>query len=274
MSTTQTQPQPQSQSQSQSETLSGTTSNSSTSLNGVEAFIFDVFGTVVDWRTSVVKELRELGRKHGIDPESVDWRAFAQEWRNGYMANTRRIAQEGASSGSFNVDIMHRQILDLLLTKSKWAKYGTSWTEEEKRELNLVWHRLDGWADAVPWLNELKKHKMIVTLSNGNMRLLIDMAKHANLPWDTIFSTELFDTFKPNPKAYLETIRHLALPPEKCAMVAAHIFDLRAAGSLGLTTIYVPRPDEDAGVPEGEVVKTKEEGGEVDFVVDSFEGIV
>jgi len=175
MSTTQTQPQPQSQSQSQSETLSGTTSNSSTSLNGVEAFIFDVFGTVVDWRTSVVKELRELGRKHGIDPESVDWRAFAQEWRNGYMANTRRIAQEGASSGSFNVDIMHRQILDLLLTKSKWAKYGTSWTEEEKRELNLVWHRLDGWADAVPWLNELKKHKMIVTLSNGNMRLLIDM---------------------------------------------------------------------------------------------------
>jgi len=174
MSTTQ-QAQTQSQPQPQSEARGSNSTGSATSLKNVEAFIFDVFGTVVDWRTSVVKELKELGRKHGIDPESVDWRGFAQEWRNGYMAKTRQIAQEGSPSGSFNVDIMHRQILDHLLTKPEWGKYGSSWTEEDKRELNLVWHRLEGWPDAVPWLNELKKHKMIVTLSNGNMRLLIEM---------------------------------------------------------------------------------------------------
>jgi len=242
-------------------------------LKDVEVFIFDVFGTVVDWRTSVIRELQALGKKHGLDPSSVNWHQFAQEWRNEYMQTTRNTAQGG--SGTLNGDIMHRQILDQLLAKSEWAKYGSSWTEEERRELNLVWHRLEGWPDAVPWLNELKKHKIIVTLSSANVRLLVDMAKHAKLPWDMIFSTELFNTFKPNPKVYLETIRHLSLPPEKCAMVAAHIFDVRAAGSLGLTTVYIPRPDEDnaADMSDGGV-KAKEQGGEVDFVVGSFEDIV
>ncbi|KAF9451447.1 HAD-like protein [Macrolepiota fuliginosa MF-IS2] len=258
----------QAQTQAQSET------QGHKSLKNIDAFIFDVFGTVVDWRTSVVRELQELGKKHGFDPQSVNWGKFAQEWRMGYMQNTRRLATEGSASDSFNVDVMHRQLLDELLTKPEWSAYGSLWTEEEKRQLNLVWHRLDGWPDTVPWLNELKKDKIIVTLSNGNMRLLIDMAKYANLPWDTIFSTELFDTFKPNPRPYLSVARHLSLPPERCAMVATHIFDLRAAGSLGLTTIYVPRPDEDVDLQDGEIVKTKADGGEVDIVVDSFEGIV
>ncbi|KXN85894.1 (S)-2-haloacid dehalogenase 4A [Leucoagaricus sp. SymC.cos] len=244
-------------------------------LKNIDAFIFDVFGTVVDWRTNVVKEVQELGKKHGVDPETVNWRQFAQEWRNAYMESVLNIGGGKATSVSYNIDVVHRQASSplSLLTKPEWTTVTSSWTEEDKRELTLAWHRLSGWPDSEKWLNELKKDKIIVGLSNGNMSLLIDMARHARLPWDAIFSTELFDTFKPNPRAYLETARHLSLPTERCAMVAAHIWDLRAAAKLGLTTIYVPRPHEDAGVGPGDV-KPKSEGGEVDYVVDSFEGIV
>jgi len=233
-----------------------------------EALLFDVFGTVVDWRSSVVAELETLGKKHGIDP-GTDWGKFAQQWRNGYSQNTRRIA--AGASGPQNVDTMHKEILDDLLKSPEWILVGLLWDERTRQDLNLAWHRLNGWPDTVEGLHALKKQTIIATLSNGNVRLLVDMAKHAGLPWDMIFSTELFNTFKPNPKAYLEAIRHLSLPPESCAMVAAHIHDLRAAGSLGLRTIYVRRPNEDAEAlkTEGEV-KSKAEGGEVDYVVDSF----
>lgn len=243
------------------------------SLKDVDAFIFDVFGTVVDWRTNVVKEVQELGMKHGTDPEAVNWGQFAQEWRNGYLERVLSIGGGLETSSSYNIDKSHRQLLDKLLLKPKWAIHTSSWTEEEKAKLTFAWHRLSGWPDSVQWLNELKKDKIIVSLSNGNMSLLIDMAKHANLPWDAVFSTELFNTFKPNAKAYLETARHLSLPPDRCAMVAAHMWDLRAAQKLGMKTIYVPRPDEDSGAEAGEI-KSKEEGGEVDFVAENFEGIV
>ncbi|KDR73168.1 hypothetical protein GALMADRAFT_72635 [Galerina marginata CBS 339.88] len=238
-------------------------------MQPIKALLFDVFGTVVDWRSSVVAELKALGEKHGIDP-GTDWGKFAQEWRNGYLQNTRRIADGG--SGPQNVDTMHREILDDLLKSSEWSHIGPLWDEPTREHINLAWHRLNGrWPDTVEGLHALKKQTIISTLSNGNVRLLVDMAKHAGLPWDMVFSTELFNTFKPNPKAYLEAIRHLSLPPENCAMVAAHIYDLRAARSHGLRTIYVRRPDEDTEalktVPE---VKGKADGGEVDYVVDSF----
>lgn len=242
-------------------------------LKDVGAFIFDVFGTVVDWRTNVVKEVTELGTKYGVGPEVANWAQFAQEWRNAYMESVLSVGSGTATSASYNIDIVHRQLLDKLVAKPEWAKHTSAWTEEDKRELTLAWHRLGGWPDSVQGLTELKKDKIIVSLSNGNMSLLIDMARHAKLPWDAVFSTELFDTFKPNAKAYLETARYIAVPPNKCAMVAAHIWDLRAAAKLGMTTIYVPRPDEDSGVKFGDI-KPKSQGGEVDYVVDSFEGIV
>ncbi|KAJ3505587.1 hypothetical protein NLJ89_g7336 [Agrocybe chaxingu] len=238
-------------------------------MHDVKALIFDVFGTVVDWRSSVVGELRVLGEKHGA-PTDTDWHKFAQAWRSGYMTNTRNIAA-GRASGPLNVDAMHRQILDELLSSAEWASVGRLFDEDARQHLNLAWHRLDGWPDTVEGLRALKKQLIIATLSNGNVRLLVDMAKHADLPWDVIFSTELFDTFKPNPKAYLEAMRHLSLAPENCAMVAAHIFDLRAAASLGMKTVYVRRPDEDAdAVKTGVGVKSKKDGGEVDCVIDSF----
>ncbi|KAF7760302.1 hypothetical protein Agabi119p4_10978 [Agaricus bisporus var. burnettii] len=235
-------------------------------LKDVEVFIFDVFGTVVDWRSSVVKEIQEVGQKHGHDIATVNWTDLAQQWRDGYM-NT--VLQD-PSSVSTNLDIMHRQILDGIIIKPEWVKYTSSWTEEDKARLVFAWHRLSAWPDVVQGLAELKKHKIVVALSNGNMRLLVDMAKHANLPWDAVFSTELFNTYKPNPKAYLETIRLLGTTPEKCALVAAHMWDDRAAKAVGLKTIYIPRPDEDFEVPTGQIVKTKAEGGIVDFVVSSF----
>jgi len=233
-------------------------------MDNIEALLFDVFGTVVDWRSTVIREVKELGEKHKAGP--TDWGQFAQEWRQGYLQNTRAIAAGG--SGSLNVDRMHREILDSMLSSPKWEHLSALWSEEERQRLNLVWHRLDGWPDATDGLYQLKGQKIIATLSNGNVRLLVDMAKNANLPWDTIFSTELFSTFKPNPKAYLEAMRHLDLPPEKCAMVAAHIYDLRAAAKQGMATIYVERPQEDLG-GVGEV-KAKKDGGEVDCVVSSF----
>ncbi|KIM36322.1 hypothetical protein M413DRAFT_291488 [Hebeloma cylindrosporum] len=237
-------------------------------MQSIKALVFDVFGTAVDWRSSVVAELQELGEKHGkLKNNANDWGKFAQEWRNEYMKKTLRIA--AGASGPLNIDAIHRQILDEMLASPEWSHIGHLWDEDARQHINLAWHRLNGWSDTVDGLHALKKHALLATLSNGNVRLLIDLARYAGLPWDMIFSTELFDTYKPNPKAYLEAMRHLALPPENCAMVAAHIYDLRAAGSLGMTTIYVRRPDEDARALDMEV-KSKEDGGEVDCVVDSF----
>ncbi|KAF8186227.1 HAD-like domain-containing protein, partial [Pholiota molesta] len=162
-------------------------------------------------------------------------------------------------------------ILDALLSQSQYAHLGSAWDEKTRQHLNLVWHRLNGWPDVVASLHALKKQTIITALSNGNMRLLVDMAKHAGLPWDAVFSTELFNTFKPHPKAYTETMRHLALPPENCVMVASHLFDLRGAAGQGMRTVYIRRPREDA-VP-AEEVRAKAEGGEVDYVLDSFEGL-
>ncbi|KAF8077765.1 haloacid dehalogenase [Lyophyllum atratum] len=242
-------------------------------LEGIDAFIFDIFGTVVDWRSSVEQELASLSTKYNLGPETTgaEWQKdFAQEWRTGYIQTTAAIA--GGAQGTSNVDVMHREILDRMLDSpgTRWAFLAPLLDDAARAELNGVWHRLRGWPDSSPGLHELKKHTIIATLSNGNVRLLVDMAKYANLPWDVVFSTELFDTFKPNPKAYLSVARHLSAPPSRCVMVAAHIFDLRAAGALGMRTVYIPRPNEDFSAGP-DPVKTKAEGGEVDIIVSSLE---
>ncbi|TFK32194.1 haloacid dehalogenase [Crucibulum laeve] len=235
----------------------------------IEALIFDVFGTVVDWQSTVTRELKELGEKHGA-PTTTEWDKFAQEWESQLTQHTRRVAAGGA--GSFNVDIVYREILDSMLNSEAWSTIGSIWSEETRNGLSMVWHRLDGWPDATPGLYALKKHTIIATLSNGNVRLLVDMAKHADLPWDAVLSAELFQAYKPNSKIYLSALQHLSVPPERIALVAAHMYDLRAARALGMQTVYVPRPDEegDPSVKSGEV-KSKKDGGEVDWVVGSFE---
>jgi len=233
-------------------------------LADVKAFVFDVFGTVVDWRGSVSAELR--AQTHwGLSEKDSD--SFALEWRQGYYETTRRVAQGGEGPG--NVDVMHREILDAMLASPRWKHLAPLWDDEKRHELVLIWHRLNAWPDSNLGLYLLKKKAIIGTLSNGNVRLLVDMAKHADLPWDVIFAGDILGSYKPNPKMYLSAMRHLDVRPEQCAMVAAHIHDLRAAASHGLKTVYVRRATEDA--PEVRAaVRSKAEGGEVDVVVNSF----
>ncbi|KAJ3485502.1 hypothetical protein NLI96_g4920 [Meripilus lineatus] len=236
-------------------------------LQGVEALLFDVFGTVVDWRGSVTKEMGLLNP----DLPNEDWDQFAGEWREGYYTRTAQIAQ--GTGGPTNVDVLHREILDSLLEETRWKHLAEKWNEEKRQEVTLVWHRLGGWPDTTKGLYELKKQAIIATLSNGNARLLVDMAKFADLPWDIVFSGDILGSYKPNPKMYLGAAERLSLPPEKCAMVAAHLRDLRAAASFGLKTIFVRRPTEETAETRSQA-KDKKGGGEVDVVVDSFNELV
>jgi 2-haloacid dehalogenase len=194
----------------------------------VRALVFDVFGTVVDWRSSVAAEVQTLGWP--VDPP-----AFADAWRAGY-APAMQAVREGHLPWT-NIDGLHRRILDGLL-----AERGLAPPEAEVAELNLVWHRLAPWPDSVAGLQRLKGRYPVCTLSNGNLRLLLDMARHAGLPWDTLFSAELFGHYKPDPEVYLGAARLLDLSPAQVLMVAAHPSDLRAAAACGLKTAYVPRP--------------------------------
>lgn len=199
----------------------------------VEALTFDVFGTVVDWRSTIIREGEELGRQKALD---VDWAAFADDWRAGYGPAMRRVR-----SGELPwmlIDDLHRQILDTLI-----PRYGLEGlTEPERADLNRVWHRLDPWPDSVEGLTLLKSKFIVASLSNGNVSLLVNMAKHSGLPWDTVLSSELAGSYKPDQKVYRTAARLLGRPPEKVMMVAAHPGDLRAAASIGMKTAFVPRP--------------------------------
>ena len=209
--------------------------------SGVKALIFDVFGTVVDWRGSVIREGEELGRKKNLD---VDWAAFADEWRGRYAPSMDRV-RRGELPWT-NLDALHRASLEELL-----EEFGIEGlTEEEIDHLNKVWHRLDPWPDSVAGLARLKERYVISTFSNGNVALLTDMAKRAGLPWDLILSAELVQHYKPDPETYLMAPNLLDLRPDEVMLVAAHPSDLRAAQTYGLRAAYVLRPLEWG--PEGE----------------------
>ena len=209
---------------------------------GVKALVFDVFGTVVDWRSSLIREGRNLGRRKRL---KVDWAAFADAWRAGYRPAMERAS--GDAEAWANIDVLHRGILDELLPR--FGLEGLS--EAERANLNLVWHRLDPWPDSVAGLRRLKKRFVIATLSNGNIALLVDMAKHARLPWDCVLSGELVRRYKPDPEVYQMAARLLGVERAETLMVAAHPSDLRGAQRAGLRTAYVPRPLERGPNPEG-----------------------
>ncbi len=203
------------------------------SLRGIKALTFDVFGTVVDWRGSLIEEGRRFGRRKRI---KADWAAFADAWRGGYRPAMDRV-RRGELPWT-NIDGLHRMILDDLL-----PKFGiTGLTETEKDHLNRAWHRLAPWQDAPAGLRRLKKRYVIATLSNGNVALLTNMAKHGGLPWDCILSAELFGHYKPDAEVYRGAARLLGLRPEEVLMVAAHKDDLDAAARAGLRTAHVARP--------------------------------
>src|SRR5436190_3029576 len=201
----------------------------------IRALVFDVFGTVVDWRGSILRECRALGRRKKI---AADWDAFTDAWPAAYRPAMARV--RSGELPWMNIDQLHRMILDELLTR-----FGIdSLTEEEINHLNRVWHRLDPWTDARRGLALLKRRHIIATLSNGNVALLVNMAKHGRLPSDTVLSAGLFHHHKPDPEAYLGAAALLGLEPSEVMMVAAHKDDLRAAQACGLATAFVRRPRE------------------------------
>ena len=199
----------------------------------VRALTFDVFGTVVDWRGSVIREGKALGEAKGID---VDWARFADAWRGGYGPSMDRVRR--GDLPWTNIDALHRIVLDDLLDEFGIGELS----EDEKSDLNRVWHRLEPWPDSVPGLGRLKAGFAIATLSNGNVALLTNMAKNAGLPWDCILSAELARHYKPDPEVYRMAADLLGLQPGEVMMVAAHKGDLQAARGVGMPTAFVPRP--------------------------------
>jgi 2-haloacid dehalogenase len=222
-----------------------------------EVLAFDVFGTVVDWRGSIIRELTDFGRNNGLQR---DWVTFADDWRAGYAPAMDRV-RRGELPWT-RIDDLHRGILDDLLAKAGIA----SLSEETVDDLNRAWHRLEPWPDAVEGLTRLKRRFVITTLSNGNVSLLTNMAKRAGLPWDCVVSAELFGHYKPDPEAYLGCADLLGVAPGETMLVAAHPSDLRAARAAGLMTGYVERPLEhgpDAAPP-------RVEAGEFDVAATDF----
>jgi len=201
-----------------------------------KALIFDTFGTVVDWRGSIIEEGRTWGKAKGVE---IDWANFADRWRAGYAPSMDKV-RKGELPWT-KLDDLHRKILDELLMEFRMMP---ALNEQEKDHLNRVWHRLKPWPDSVAGLTRLKKKFTIAPLSNGNVALLNDMAKHAGLPWDLVLSAELARHYKPDREAYLTAVDLLGLQPGEVMMVAAHIGDLNAARSFGLRTGFIYRPNE------------------------------
>ena len=216
--------------------------------DSIKVLAFDVFGTVVDWRSSVIAEGEQLGKTKGLN---VDWAAFADAWREIYHPSLDRV-RTGALPWT-KLDGLHRMSLEEILKKFKIA--GLS--EDEKNHLNRVWHRLKPWPDSVPGLQRLKTRFTITTLSNGNISLLTNMAKHAGLPWDCILSAENVRHYKPDREVYLLVPALFDLKPDEVMMVAAHERDLQHAQKYGLRTAFVRRPlehgpDKAAPIPASE----------------------
>jgi 2-haloacid dehalogenase len=199
----------------------------------IKALVFDVFGTVVDWRGSIIREGAQWGRAKGLE---VDWAKFADRWRAGYGPSMDKV-RTGALPW-MKLDALHRMILDQLLDEF----HISGLSEADKDHWNRVWHRLTPWPDAVPGLRKLRQKHILATLSNGNVSLLVEMAKNADLPWDTVLSAELFHHYKPDREVYLGAADLLGCRPAEVMMVAAHPDDLKAAAACGLRTALVPRP--------------------------------
>lgn len=204
-------------------------------MQAAQALFFDVFGTVVDWRSSIAREGRAFGQRNGLD---LDWAAFADDWRGLYKPYMRKV-EDGELPWTI-LDELHRLMLVEAL-----AQNGISGVPDtEVLDFSRAWRRLDPWPDSVEGLQRLKRQHIIAALSNSNVALMVAMAKRADLPWDTVLGAELAGHYKPHPEVYLTAARLMMLPPRACMMVAAHNDDLEAAKALGFQTAFVRRPQE------------------------------
>ena len=204
-------------------------------MTSAKALFFDVFGTLVDFRTSVAREAETILKPLGF---ALDWLAFADAWRNEYQPAMEEIR---AGRAAFcKLDVLHRRNLDRIL-----PRFGVSGlSEDAARNLNLAWHRLDAWPDVPPGLARLKTRFLLAPLSNGNISLQVDLARRNRFPWDAVLGAETAGDYKPKPRVYLSACEAFDLPPQECMLVAAHTNDLLAAAKCGLRTAHVARPNE------------------------------
>lgn len=225
-------------------------------MNEIKALLFDVFGTLVDWRTSIVREARAILSPLGA---TLDWEAFADAWRGQYQP-----AMDEVRSGRLpfsTLDVLHRRNLDAIL-----PAFGLGRVDEATRaNLNLAWHRLDAWPDATAGLARLRTRFRIAPCSNGNISIMVDLARRNGFQWDAILGAEIARDYKPEPVVYLSSAAALGCRPEETMMVAAHSYDLAASAALGLRTAFIARPDE-FGPGKGE----QRASVPVDFSADSL----
>jgi 2-haloacid dehalogenase len=204
-------------------------------MHNVRALIFDVFGTLVDWRSGVARDAQALLSARGI---ALDWNAFADAWRDQYQPAMEEVRSGRLPFGK--LDALHRRNLDVVL-----AGYGLDDVDPATRaKLNLAWHRLDAWPDVTAGLTRLRTKYRLAPCSNGNISLMVDLARRNGFPWDAILGAELARDYKPKPAVYLAAAAAFDCEPEETMMVAAHSSDLAAAAAAGLRTAFVARPDE------------------------------
>lgn len=251
-------------------------------LQNVKALTFDVFGTTVDWRTSVTEELVLRGYRKNT-PETLlpaetkarlqtlnddDWGRFAQEWRDSYQAFKRSFVP--GETPWKTIDEHHRESLEEIL--KKWG-LGDLYSSAELDSLSLVWHRLRPWSDSAEGLVDLNRLGLVTaTLSNGNLSIMRDLDEFGSLGFQKFFSAETFHLYKPNPAVYQSAARELGLDTSQVAMVATHLDDLKAAKGVGMRTIYVHRPQEE--VWDKDEDRYKEMKANVDLWVDSEDGFL
>lgn len=226
----------------------------------VKALLFDVFGTVVDWRSGCIRELTAFGTARGIQ---ADWVAIADEWRGLYQPAMEEV-RAGRRAWTI-LDVLHRESLEKLIEKHKLGKLAP----HEIEHLTTIWHRLDPWPDVIDGLLRLKRRYIIGTLSNGNVGLLTRMAKRAGLPWDVILGGETARAYKPMGECYQRNAALLNFAPQEVMLVAAHNDDLAAAAKVGYRTAFVVRPYEYGG-RESKNLKASEAW---DVITDSFPGV-
>jgi 2-haloacid dehalogenase len=230
-------------------------------LSAVKALVFDVFGTVVDWRSSLISDFTNWSKTRGVE---ADWTALVDGWRAVYAASMDEVRKH-PERGYVILDVLHRRSLEKLVEQH--AIKGL--TDEDLHYLTMGWHRLHPWPDSISGLTRLKRRYIISPLSNGNVALLTNMAKFAGLPWDLIMSAELFEHYKPDPETYLGAAKLLCLPPEQVMMVAAHNYDLKHAQKLGLKTAFVARPTEYGPLQKHDFTAT----GDWDVVAQDFNAL-
>jgi 2-haloacid dehalogenase len=212
----------------------------------VQALFFDVFGTLVDWRTSIARESEKI---LGALGHRLEWLAFADAWRGEYQTGMEEV-RSGRIPFS-KLDVIHRLNLDRIV-----PRFGLETVPQERlAELNLAWHRLDAWPDVPPALMRLRKRFRLAPVSNGNISLMVDLARRNQFSWDAILGAEIAGDYKPKPRVYLASAEAFDLPPAQCMMVAAHSGDLQAAAACGLRTAFIARPNE-KGPGKGEAAPT------------------